>query len=72
MQAALSTGCTVVHPGYGFLSERPSFARLCADNGLTFVGPDPSALEALGDKLRARDWPSPWACRSRRAARPPT
>ncbi|MGY1620732.1 acetyl/propionyl/methylcrotonyl-CoA carboxylase subunit alpha [Geodermatophilus sp. SYSU D00965] len=55
VQAALSTGCTAVHPGYGFLSERPSFARLCADNGLTFVGPDPSALEALGDKLRARE-----------------
>jgi len=55
VQAALSTGCTLVHPGYGFLSERPSFARLCADNGLTFVGPDPSAMEALGDKLRARE-----------------
>ncbi|WP_369134000.1 acetyl/propionyl/methylcrotonyl-CoA carboxylase subunit alpha [Modestobacter sp. I12A-02662] len=55
VQAALSTGCTAVHPGYGFLSERPSFARLCADNGLTFVGPDPSAMEALGDKLRARE-----------------
>jgi acetyl-CoA carboxylase biotin carboxylase subunit len=55
VQAAISTGCTAVHPGYGFLSERPSFARLCADNGITFIGPDPSSLEALGDKLRARD-----------------
>jgi acetyl-CoA carboxylase biotin carboxylase subunit len=55
VQAALSTGCTAVHPGYGFLSERPSFARLCAENGLTFIGPEPSAMEALGDKLRARD-----------------
>jgi acetyl-CoA carboxylase biotin carboxylase subunit len=55
VQAALSTGCTAVHPGYGFLSERPSFARMCAENGLTFVGPDPSAMEALGDKLRARE-----------------
>ncbi len=55
VQAAISTGCTAVHPGYGFLSERPSFARLCAENRLTFVGPDPSALAALGDKLRARD-----------------
>jgi acetyl-CoA carboxylase biotin carboxylase subunit len=55
VQAAISTGCTAVHPGYGFLSERPSFARLCADNGITFIGPDPSSLEALGDKLRARE-----------------
>jgi acetyl-CoA carboxylase, biotin carboxylase subunit len=55
VQAALSTDCTAVHPGYGFLSERPSFARLCAENGITFIGPDPSSLEALGDKLSARD-----------------
>jgi acetyl-CoA carboxylase, biotin carboxylase subunit len=53
-QAALSTGCTAVHPGYGFLSERPAFAELCAENGLTFVGPSPEALRALGDKLTAR------------------
>ena len=55
VQAALSTGCTAVHPGYGFLSERPSFARMCSENGLVFVGPEPSAMEALGDKVRARD-----------------
>ena len=54
VQAALSTGCTAVHPGYGFLSERPAFAELCAENGLTFVGPSPEALRALGDKLTAR------------------
>jgi acetyl-CoA carboxylase biotin carboxylase subunit len=54
VQAALSTGCTAVHPGYGFLSERPAFAELCAENGLTFVGPSPAALRALGDKLTAR------------------
>jgi acetyl-CoA carboxylase biotin carboxylase subunit len=54
VQSALSTGCTAVHPGYGFLSERPAFAELCAENGLTFVGPSPEALRALGDKLTAR------------------
>jgi acetyl-CoA carboxylase biotin carboxylase subunit len=54
VQAAISTGCTAVHPGYGFLSERPAFAELCAENGLTFVGPSPEALRALGDKLTAR------------------
>jgi acetyl-CoA carboxylase biotin carboxylase subunit len=54
VQAALSTGCTAVHPGYGFLSERQAFAELCAENGLTFVGPSPEALRALGDKLTAR------------------
>jgi len=54
VQAALSTGCTAIHPGYGFLSERPAFAELCAENGLTFVGPSPEALRALGDKLTAR------------------
>lgn len=54
VHAAVATGCTMVHPGYGFLSERPHFARLCAENGLTFVGPRPEALEALGDKLSAR------------------
>lgn len=55
LHTAVSTGCTAVHPGYGFLSERPDFARECAANGLTFVGPSPEALEALGDKLSARE-----------------
>lgn len=54
VQAALSTGCTAIHPGYGFLSERPAFAELCAENGMIFVGPSPEALRALGDKLTAR------------------
>jgi acetyl-CoA carboxylase biotin carboxylase subunit len=54
VQAALSTGCDAVHPGYGFLSERAAFARLCEDNGVVFVGPTAAQIEALGDKLRAR------------------
>jgi acetyl-CoA carboxylase biotin carboxylase subunit len=54
VQAALSTGCDAVHPGYGFLSERAGFARLCEQNGLTFIGPTAAQIEAVGDKLRAR------------------
>ena len=54
VHAAVATGCTAVHPGYGFLSEQPACARLCAEEGLTFIGPQPEALEALGDKLTAR------------------
>ena len=54
MHAAIETGCTALHPGYGFLSERPELARLCAENGIAFIGPSPEALEALGDKVKAR------------------
>ncbi|MFA9271688.1 MAG: biotin carboxylase N-terminal domain-containing protein, partial [Baekduiaceae bacterium] len=52
--AARETGCTHVHPGWGFLSERADFARACADAGLVFVGPSPAVLDQLGDKVAAR------------------
>jgi acetyl-CoA carboxylase biotin carboxylase subunit len=54
VMAALGTGCDAVHPGYGFLSERAPFQRLCAEHGLAFVGPGAEAIEAVGDKLAAR------------------
>src|SRR5204863_2425225 len=43
-----------IHPGYGLLSERASFARKCRDAGIVFIGPTPDAIESLGDKVAAR------------------
>ena len=51
---ALQKGVDAIHPGYGFLSENAGFARTCLDAGLVWIGPPPSAMEALGDKLSAR------------------
>ncbi len=54
LAAAKATGADCIHPGYGFLSERESFARACADAGITFVGPPPAAIAAMGDKIESK------------------
>jgi propionyl-CoA carboxylase alpha chain len=52
--AARETGAEAIHPGYGFLSERESFARACADAGIAFIGPPPAAIAAMGDKIESK------------------
>jgi acetyl-CoA carboxylase biotin carboxylase subunit len=53
VRAAKRTRCDAVHPGYGFLSERASFARACGDAGLIFIGPTPESIDSMGDKITA-------------------
>ena len=54
VEAALATGAQAVHPGYGFLSENEDFAQACADAGLAFIGPPPSAIQAMGLKAASK------------------
>jgi acetyl/propionyl-CoA carboxylase alpha subunit len=51
---AKEAGCDAIHPGYGFLSENPGLARRAAEEGISFVGPSPDALQLFGDKIAAR------------------
>jgi acetyl-CoA carboxylase biotin carboxylase subunit len=54
ISAALITNADAIHPGYGFLSENTSFAEICADAQITFIGPPVSAMQIMGDKVNAR------------------
>ncbi|MGZ8359961.1 MAG: ATP-binding protein [Allosphingosinicella sp.] len=54
LDACRATGAQAVHPGYGFLSERESFARALADAGIAFIGPPPHAIAAMGDKIESK------------------
>ena len=54
VQAAVQTRCSALHPGWGFLSENPLLAQLCAQHGVTFVGPPPHVTSLLGSKTKAK------------------
>ncbi|HEV3231796.1 MAG TPA: acetyl-CoA carboxylase biotin carboxylase subunit [Candidatus Dormibacteraeota bacterium] len=55
VEAAQQTGADAIHPGYGFLSEKADFVRMCDAAGITFIGPPAAAMDRMGDKVRARE-----------------
>ena len=52
---AVASGCDALHPGYGFLSENPELAEICARRDIKFIGPDASVIRQMGDKIQARN-----------------
>ena len=54
INAVKKSGAEAVHPGYGFMAENPDFAKACEDNGIIFIGPSSDVIQALGDKVTAR------------------
>ena len=54
LQIAKTAAADAIHPGYGFLSENPDFARACAQQGILFIGPSPDAIEKMADKNQAK------------------
>lgn len=55
IEIALQSGADAIHPGYGFLSENPLFAKACEENGLAFIGPSAAAISLMGNKIAARN-----------------
>ena len=56
VEAVRATGAEAVHPGFGFLSENPAFAKRLMAEGITFIGPNPEAIEAMGDKITSKEF----------------
>jgi len=55
VNVAVAAGCDALHPGYGFLSENPELAEICARRGIKFIGPDSDVIRQMGDKIQARN-----------------
>ncbi|KAF2290160.1 hypothetical protein GH714_003776 [Hevea brasiliensis] len=55
LSAAISRGCTMLHPGYGFLAENAVFVEMCREHGINFIGPNPDSIRVMGDKSTARE-----------------
>ena len=71
ISAAIESGSDAIHPGWGFLAENHKFARMVIDAGLTWIGPPPNVIKALGDKVRAKKLAQKANVPTKFASRPP-